>query len=264
MKKILITGDDGYNSIGIRTLIHLLKNDYEIYIAGSKEQMSGIGGKVTMEGFSWKVSDVDGVKALVVNGTPSDSMELALSYFDGKKFDAVVSGINMGANLGAATFTSGTVAAALRALGIGLCKNAVAFNWDLSYEHWMKKHNGNEDLSEISEYPGRACVKLLELIFENNFWGAPLLNVNLPKEKSNKVKFTRPVSDLTLAYDYSISQNLTKKWYSYEGDRIDSPVLDDTFDTKALLAGFVSITPCKFDILNEQVYDNYKEKSFEL
>jgi len=264
VKKLLITGDDGYNSIGIRALIYLLKNNYELYIAGSKDQMSGIGGKVTMEGFSWEEGEVDGVKALVVNGTPSDAMELALSYFDGKKFDLVISGINMGANLGAATFTSGTVAAALRALGIGLCKNAIALNWDLSYEHWMKKHNGYEDLSEITEYPGKACVKLIEIAFASGFWNTPLLNINLPKEKSGKALFTRPIYDLTLAYDYSISQNLAKKRYSYEGDRIDSPKLDGTYDTKALINGFISITPCKFDILNEQAYDNNKEKTLEL
>jgi len=263
MKKILITGDDGYNSIGIRALINLLKNDYELYIAGSKEQMSGISGKITLEGFSWEESEVGGVKALIANGTPSDSMELALSYFDSKMFDLLISGINMGANLGTATFTSGTVAAALRALGIGLCKNAMALNWDLSYEHWTKKHNGNEDLREINEYPGKTCVKLIEMAFENNFWGTPLLNVNLPKEKSNKAKFTRPVYDLTLAYDYSISQNLTEKWFSYEGDRVNSQVLDESYDTKALFAGYISITPCKFDILNEQVYDNNKNKSLE-
>ena len=48
IKRILLTGDDGYNSLGTRLLIYFLKDRYELAIAGTKHQQSGVGGHVNV------------------------------------------------------------------------------------------------------------------------------------------------------------------------------------------------------------------------
>lgn len=44
-KKILLTGDDGYDSLGTRLLVRGLRDEFDLKIAGTKDQMSGVGGE---------------------------------------------------------------------------------------------------------------------------------------------------------------------------------------------------------------------------
>jgi 5'/3'-nucleotidase SurE len=46
--RILLTGDDGYNSIGTRLLVHALKNEHTLQIAATKSQQSGVGGQLSL------------------------------------------------------------------------------------------------------------------------------------------------------------------------------------------------------------------------
>lgn len=48
IKTILLTGDDGYNAVGIKILIDILGNDYQLKIAGTKSQQSGVAEKVIL------------------------------------------------------------------------------------------------------------------------------------------------------------------------------------------------------------------------
>jgi len=98
-KSILLTGDDGYDSLGTRILIHVLKKSYTLFIAGTKRQQSGVGGHKSITGTGeWGVENVDGVPALWVDGTPVDAIEAAKSWYT-KPFDYIVSGINWGINV---------------------------------------------------------------------------------------------------------------------------------------------------------------------
>ena len=94
IKTILLTGDDGYNALGIRVLAHLLKDNYEVSIIATKTQQSAMGGKLTLSGsFKWGKEKVDGIDAVWVDGTPIDVTEFSQGYFK-HKFDLVISGIN--------------------------------------------------------------------------------------------------------------------------------------------------------------------------
>jgi 5'-nucleotidase len=108
-KRILLTGDDGYKSIGIRLLISLLRDDFDLKIAGPKVQQSGAGGKINLSGGKWERVEVDGIEGVSVTGSPSDAVEVARTIY-GNSFDLVISGLNYGANVGTG-FASGTVGA---------------------------------------------------------------------------------------------------------------------------------------------------------
>jgi 5'-nucleotidase len=155
-KRILLTGDDGYNSIGIRLLIEALKDNHELRIAATKHQQSGVGGMLSLEDKyrEWGETTIDGVPAIWVDGTPVDAISVAQGYFE-KPFDLIISGMNLGINAGSAIISSGTYSAAIRGMGINLAPKAIVLSWVTPPEFWRKKHDENEDLSPYLEYPGK-------------------------------------------------------------------------------------------------------------
>jgi len=77
VQRILLTSDDGFLSQGLRALISELRGHYELAIAATKTQRSGVGGAMSIRGGAWGVAEVDGVEALWVDGFPADAIEAA-------------------------------------------------------------------------------------------------------------------------------------------------------------------------------------------
>jgi 5'-nucleotidase len=262
-KKILLTGDDGYNSAGTRLLIYLLRDDFDLSIAATATQQSAMGGKISLaDGFDWYETEVDGIPALCVAGTPADAAELAITYYK-EPFDAVISGLNWGANLGTAVFGSGTVNAALRALSVGLAEKAIAISWDLPPKYYVAKHEADHDISAFLTYPGNTAADLIREAFAHNFWGAPLLNINLPNDPSKGKRFTKAIESSKDIYDYTASssgveeeKNIDKlRHFTYTAIRKYTPNIGDDYDVKALTDGYISITPCTFSIFDHVIYE---------
>ena len=255
IKTILLTGDDGYKSLGTRLLIHFLKDKYQLAVTGTRTQQSGVGGKLSLaNGFHWGEDEVDGVKALWVDGTPVDAIELAANYFP-EQFDLTISGINWGANLGPGVFGSGTLNAALRAASTGLSRETVAMSWDLPTGFYLLDHDDNLPLDNYLLYPGETILTLLDLLIHHNFFNAQLLNINFPKEPSHQVAITRLMTNLREVYDYS-DYDLTKTpgHFLYTGTRLFNDKLDDNYDVKAITNGFISVSPCTCELTDHSTF----------
>ncbi len=267
--RVLLTGDDGYNSTGTRILIHLLREKYDLFVAGTRTQQSAVGGKISLAtGFEWCETEVDGIPALCVDGTPADATELVAALYD-NPFDIVISGINWGVNLGSAIFGSGTVNAALRTLSVAAAKKGIAVSWDLPPKFYVMSHEEHEDIQPFLEYPGKTFSQLFEKIIEQQFWGADFLNINLPFNKTTEVKFTEPILSAQDIYDYSkytMTQKLgeKKQKFEYTNTRKYAQNLPDESDVKTITNGVISITPCKYDILDEKVYHQLHGQHFAL
>lgn len=150
-------------------LVHFLKDKYKLSIVGTKVQQTGVGGKLTLgKKVKWQEASVDGIRAIWVAGTPCDAIEFAEGYFK-KPTDLVISGINLGANIGGSVMTSGTYAAAYRALNLKLVPHAIAISWNLPAKFWFKPHNIDEDLKPYHDYPGKIVSQILDLTVKNNF-----------------------------------------------------------------------------------------------
>ncbi len=262
IKTILLTGDDGYNSIGTRLLVHILKDKYQVAIAATRDQQSATGGKLSLQegGGEWGKKIVDGVEAIWVSGTPADAIECADAYFK-IKFDLVISGINLGANIGG-TIASGTVAAAQRALNINLTKKSIALSWDLPANYWYIKHDTDYDLKKYHDYPGQVCMKVLELAFNNNFWQSPFLNINFPIKKSNVIRFTKPLLNLKDFYPYPVILQANR--YSWPKKLVFKKTKKIIYDVDAIQNGYVSISPLQVNMLKEDSYFKYKRKLIKL
>jgi 5'-nucleotidase len=254
-KRILLTGDDGYNSIGTRLLIRALKDDYDLHIAATKHQQSGVGGMLNLaKENEWGEATVEGVPALWVEGTPADVMELSQGYFD-KPFDLIISGINLGANTTSAVISSGTYSAAVRGLGVKVAPKAIAISWDAPPGFWHKKHDENEDLTPYLENPGRMVKPLMKLILDADLWGVQLLNVNLPKQVTTSVKFTKILKDITRYFSYPLLIDRKKKVFSYSRNPFSHKETNLRYDAAAVTQGHISISPCAFDMTHFTTFE---------
>jgi len=248
--KILLTGDDGFNSIGIRMLIQILKKDHDLVIAGTKVQQSGVGGKITLgaKEIAWDEATVDGIKAVYVEGTPTDAMEFSQAYFLGEKFDLVISGINMGVNIGPSLFSSGTFGALYHAMGLGLADKGIAMSWNLPPEFWLKKHDHKaETLKDYEGFPIQNAEEALMETLHQNLWGKRIVNINLPNRASKGMKQTHQSEDLLKIWSYPVEIDKENRIYKYQNKLYADKMENDlATDVGAVHEGYTSITPMVF------------------
>lgn len=263
--RILLTGDDGYQSHGTRLLAHFLREGFDLTIAGTVAQQSGVGGKVSIAtGFNWGRAEVDGIPAFWVEGTPVDTIEL-LANFEIEPFDVVISGINWGANLGATLANSGTVNAAIGSLVRQLTKQAIAVSWDLPPEFYTMHHDKEHSIVEYLEYPGKVIDRLLRQCIKEKLWGAQFLNINLPQKPTTQVKVTRLIEDVRQVYDQPFKHSGESGHFSYaDSGRVFSKTLDQVYDVRALTDGYISISPCLVNLVHEEAFQKLQKAPFQL
>src|SRR5262245_33437509 len=128
--RILVTNDDGVDSVGLHILARRLSKAGDIVVAAPDREYSGAGAALgTLHLIHPEVRriDLDGVEeAWSVTGPPALCVMFARLGVFGGPFDLVVSGINPGANAGRAIYHSGTVGAALTARNGGVSGLAIS------------------------------------------------------------------------------------------------------------------------------------------
>jgi len=258
--RILITGDDGYTSTGTRLLARLLKPHFECMIVATKGQMSAVGGALHIkDGCSFGEDTVEGVPAIWIDGYPCDALEYLVGRGYGP-FDLVVSGINWGMNIGNAIVSSGTYSAAIRSIHLGLAPKAIAISWFTPPSAWTKLHNHDDSLDTFLTYPGKAALEVIQVSIQNNFWGADLLNINLPESTTKTIRFTKGLDDLKEFFNYPLPADKKTHSFSYPKDHPKTNTKNQLeTDTGALLSGYISISPHKKSNLDETLFHKLKD-----
>lgn len=263
IKRILLTGDDGYNSIGTRLLIHALKDQYELHVVATKHQQTAVGGKLSLAtGGAWGKTEIDGVPAMWVEGSPADAMECAHVYFN-EPFDLILSGINLGLNASSGVVSSGTFSAAVRGMGLEIAPKAIALSYGVPIEMMLKNHHEAEDLAEYLEYPGGILKPLFDLIFRENMWDVDLLNINFPAQPTKSIRFTKMHKSINKLYA-PITVDEETQQFSYEGS--DEKLSEDNmrYDIGALKQGHISITPCVFELTHFTAFEKLSSREMQL
>src|SRR5262245_66855 len=117
--RILVTNDDGVYSPGIVALAQVAGRFGEVRIVAPDVEMSAAAQSITASRpVNAKRTQLPGVEAYRVNGTPGDCVMLGTTLWD--QVDVVLSGINIGTNLGNALWHSGTLAGARQAALLGM------------------------------------------------------------------------------------------------------------------------------------------------
>ena len=239
-KHILLSNDDGYNARGIEVLYEALSEIADVTVVAPETNHSGASNSLTLNRPLAVRQAKNGF--YYVNGTPSDSVHVALTGMIERKIDLVVAGINNGANLGEDTLYSGTVAAATEGFLFGY--PSIAFS--LIEKEWPHL----DAAAEISQY-------IVKKQLEQPRQSPMLLSVNIPPLAShdpNNIRITRlGRRHPSQAVVPTQSPNgETMYWIGCVGNVRDFG--DDT-DFGATQNGYVAITPLNVDLTHYDEFD---------
>lgn len=218
---ILLTNDDGVNSSGIMAAKKAAENLGETIIVAPATQQSGIGHALTL--FEpvrvTSTNMADGTEAHMVSGTPTDAVIIGIYQIAKKKPDLVISGINIGENLGKSELTtSGTIGAAMEAAVHGVPALSVSIQVTRGD---IKFHDGHVDIdfSHAEKLTERVARMILEKGLPN---GVDFLNLNIPsKPRSDKIRLTRLGERM---YRIHIKERLDPRgrpYYWIDGDSVE-------------------------------------------
>ncbi len=218
---ILLTNDDGVNSSGIMAAKNAADNLDETMIVAPATQQSGIGHALTL--FEpvrvTSTTMADGTEAHMVSGTPTDAVIIGIYQIAKKKPDLVISGINIGENLGKSELTtSGTIGAAMEAAVHGIPALSVSIQVTRGD---IKFHDGYVDIdfSNAEKLTERVARIILEKGLPN---GVDFLNLNIPSNPANdKIRVTRLGERM---YKIHIKERLDPRgrpYYWIDGDSVE-------------------------------------------
>lgn len=228
--RILITNDDGIYSPGIAALAEVALKFGEVRIVAPDVEQSSMGHAIThSRPLSYRKSPIafNGIEAYRVNGTPADCVALGTHLWS--EIDVVLSGINMGPNLGNSMWHSGTLAAAKQAVLLGF--KGIALSTPVG--------SSEPDFEKLAA----DVEKVLSLLLQDTKLG--LYNVNFPPSSSG-MRWTRQSVRL---YDGKVVQGIdpmNRQHYWVTVTPLE-PADEDT-DRWAVENGFVSITPLRLDL----------------
>jgi len=246
MKKILITNDDGYESKGLLALVEALKPLAKVTVVAPTTEKSACGHSLTLtRPLSFIEVEKDFYK--LDDGTPTDCVFLSLTklFENEQKPDLVISGINVGANMGEDITYSGTASAAMEAVLQGIPAIAIS-----------QVYNNSGETIETYGYTlaQKSIITLVKKIFEDNFPLPPrkFLNVNIPPIAPNDCKGFKVTRAGNKKYGFhaEVHHNPRGKEYFWIGlPRLEwMETKGHTTDFEAVGDGYVSITPIMLDM----------------
>ncbi len=252
--RVLLTNDDGIEAAGLQALRRALANvaSVQLGVIAPDGNRSAMARSITTRRPLWvqEVDFDDGTVGYATDGTPVDCVRLAnLGLIDGFEADVVVSGINHGSNLGDDISYSGTVAAALEAIVLGLPGIAVS-QQSKSMELDFRAGAGF-DFSVAASFTARLVQELESMPLPPG----TLLNVNVPGAAPQGVSVARLGKriyrdELTLVDEGSGGRRL----YRIYGDASNESGELGT-DLAAVAAGQIAVTPIHFDLTDRDGLD---------
>jgi 5'-nucleotidase len=232
--RILVTNDDGVYSPGIAALAQVASRFGEVRIVAPDVEMSSAAHSITASRpMSYKRTALPGLDAWRVNGTPADCVNLGASVWENVAL--VLSGVNLGPNLGNAMWHSGTLSGARQASLLGA--RGIAFSVP----------------APETEPPDFALLKpwiasVLEILS-----AAPelkLVNVNFPAGQPRGILWT---CQSVRHYDGKVvpgkdPMGRTHYWFTV----VPVEGTDENSDRWAFERGYVSMTPLRLDLTDEK------------
>ena len=239
--RILVSNDDGIYSPGIAVLAQIASEFGSVRVVAPDVERSSMGHAITASRpLSYRPTRMDDFTAYRVNGTPADCVSLGAYHWD--KVDIVLSGINLGFNLGNSIWHSGTVAAAKQAALLGL--RAVA----------LSAPAGAESAADFEPLKPWIRQVLQTLLSETEL---PLVNVNFPRHPRGLI-WTRTSVRL---YDGKIvpTQDPAGRglfWFTV------TPIegADAGTDRWAIEQSWISLTPLRLDLTDERSLEEVRAR----
>ena len=242
--KILVSNDDGYFAPGITLLAEALRQMGEVTVVAPERDRSGASNSLTLDRPLTVRRAPNGYFS--VNGTPTDCVHIAVTGLLDFTPDLIVSGVNLGANMGDDTIYSGTVAAAAEGYLLGIPSVAISLT------------------SKVGEHFESAigiALQIVERLRRSPIKEPLLLNVNVPDVEPAKlggIEVTRlgrrhkaePVVKL------KTPRGETAYWIGPAGGAADA---GPGTDFHAVESHRVSVTPLRMDLTHNVQLERVKE-----
>jgi 5'-nucleotidase len=230
--RILIANDDGIYSPGLAALAEVASTFGEVRVVAPDVEQSSMGHAIThSRPLTVRRTTLGAFDAWRVNGTPADCVALGAALWD--DVDVVLSGINLGPNLGNSMWHSGTLAAAKQAALLGM--RGIALSTPVS--------SSEPRFEELKPYVARVLEVLLPAL------ELTLVNVNLP-EQPRGLRWT---CQSVRHYDGKVVAGRDPMGREHQWITV-IPIegTEEGTDRRAVADGFVSMTPLRLDLTDHQ------------
>lgn len=243
--RILLSNDDGILAKGLSVLERACEPLGELYIVAPDREQSATSHSLTLHHPLRPVRL--GERRWQVDGTPTDCVMLACEALFDERPDFVISGVNHGPNMGEDVLYSGTVAAAMEGLALGIPSIAVSFAGSVLRTDAL-----------LETQVGLLRTVLERLITLPTFPANTLLNVNLPGIAADQVRGQKLTRLGRRVFSDSIAR-MKDPWGReilwIGGGSVEwSGPMDSDF--RAVHDGFISITPLHLDLTHTAILDS--------
>jgi 5'-nucleotidase len=248
---VLLTNDDGIEAAGLQALRRALLElpGVELAVIAPDGNRSAMARSITTRRPLWveEVDFDDGTVGYATDGTPVDCVRLArLGMIKGFRAELVVSGINHGSNLGDDITYSGTVAAALEAIVLGL--PGIAVSQQSSALELDFRAGSRFQFEAAASFTARLVSELESVPLPQG----TLLNINVPGSDPRGVEVAklgkRIYRDELALVDEGTGGRRLYRIYgdaSYERDETET-------DLAAVARGSIAVTPIHFDLTDHE------------
>ncbi len=249
--RILLTNDDGIYAKGIEVLHEHLCKEHEVVVVAPETEQSAVGHAITLTDPLRVIAvNRNGVFfGLAVKGTPADCVKLAINELIDPPPELVVSGINLGANVGINVIYSGTVSAATEGTILGVPAIALSINT-----------LRNPDF----EPTARFARLLVRQVKEYGLPPHTSLNVNVPAIPEDRIKGVRITRQGITRFVEKFDRRVDPRDIVYYWQCGSTPPLEEDGDTdgSALACDYISITPIHHDLTNYDFLESLRNWSF--
>jgi len=252
--RVLLTNDDGIEAAGLQALRRALValSAIELAVIAPDGNRSAMARSITTRRPLWvqEVDFDDGTVGYATDGTPVDCVRLArLGLVEGFDAELVVAGINHGANLGDDITYSGTVAAALEAIVLGL--PGIAVSQQSSARELDFRVGGGFDFSVAASFTARLVAELESVPLPPG----TLLNINVPGSHPDGVEVARLGKrvyrdELSLVDEAAGGRRLYRIYGDASYERGETGT-----DLAAVAQGKIAVTPIHFDLTDRDGLD---------
>jgi 5'/3'-nucleotidase len=234
---ILLTNDDGIHAPGLWAMYQALRPEHQVEVVAPESEQSAVGHAISLLNplRVKKVRKNGNFFGWAVNGTPADCVKIAIAEVLPRRPDMVISGINLGSNVGINVLYSGTVSAATEAAIMGLRSMAVSLS---TYRE--------PDFGVAARFAARLALEIKEI----NLPEGVCLNVNVPSLPENQIKgviLTRQEDGVLVEHYEKRVDPRENIYYWLAGVNSKRKVEPDT-DFWAIENGYISITPIHHDL----------------
>ncbi len=250
--KILVTNDDGIFSSGIFSLWEVAKEFGDVTVVAPNSEQSAVSHGITISKpiYIKEITRKNSFNGYAVSGTPADCVKIALKNIMNSTPELILSGINIGSNLGNNIIYSGTVSAAIEGSFLGIPSFAISL-----------------DTSDpISSFTSSKSIihKIINKLELSKIPLGSILNINIPNCNIDEVKGIRITKQGNQYFKDSFEECFNPKgvpYYWIKGETVDKDRSLE-FDGYAIKNNYISITPLSFKMTDHSFFDELK-KSFE-